>query len=89
MSVKMLLALGFVPVADVPSAFDELVENSTPELASIKDYWEDTCVGRHRRNRRVIPRFPLNFGTCTNVLTRVYPAPITLLRRGTVPFNKQ
>ena len=39
----------------------ELVENSTHELAPINDYWEDTYrnVGRHRRNRRGIPRFPI------------------------------
>ena len=58
-NVKMLLALSFVPVADVPSAFDELVEISTPELVPINDYWEDTYVGKHRRNRRGIPMFPI------------------------------
>jgi len=37
MYIKMLLALSFVPVTDVPQAFDELVETSPPQLATIND----------------------------------------------------
>jgi hypothetical protein len=48
MYIKMLLALSFVPVTDVPQAFDELVETSPPQLATINDYWEDNFVGRQR-----------------------------------------
>jgi len=59
MYVKMLLALGFVPVAHVPQAFDELVETSPPQLATINDYWEDNFIGRQRRNRRGNPRFAI------------------------------
>lgn len=57
--VKMLLALSFVPAGDVPTAFEELVENSPPQMTPINDYWEDNYVGRQRRNRRANPRFSL------------------------------
>lgn len=59
MHIKMLLALSFVPVADVPAAFDDLVEISPEEVTQINDYWEDNYVGRQRRNRRANPRFPI------------------------------
>jgi hypothetical protein len=55
----MLLALDFVPPADVANAFDELVESSPAQLTRINDYWEDNFVGRQRRNRRGNPRFPI------------------------------
>lgn len=58
--VKMLLALSFVPVADVAEAFDELVEGSPQLLSPVNDYWEDNYVGRRRRGRRGNPRFPIN-----------------------------
>ena len=58
MYLKMLLALSFVPVEDVPDAFDELVESSPPELTPINEYWEDNYV--ERKNRRGNPRFSIN-----------------------------
>jgi hypothetical protein len=57
--VKMLLALSFVPSADVPAAFDTLVENSPNEMNDLIDYWEDSYIGRQRRHRRAEPRFPV------------------------------
>jgi hypothetical protein len=55
--VKMLLALSFIPIVDVPFAFDELVENCPPELTPSTDYWEDNYIGRQRRGKRSQPRF--------------------------------
>lgn len=60
MHVKMLLALSFIPVGDVPAAFDDLVDNCPSELTPLTDYWEDTYVGRQRRRRRANPRFALD-----------------------------
>ena len=57
--VKMILALSFVPVADVPTTFDDLVDRCPLALASLLDYWEDTYIGRQRRGRRANPRFSL------------------------------
>ena len=59
MHVKMILALSFVPVADVPAAFDDLIDSSPPLLAPLTDYWEDIYIGRQRRGRRANPRFAL------------------------------
>lgn len=59
MTVKMLLALSFVPVNDVCTAFEHLVEASPAEIMPLVDYWEDTYIGRRRRNRRGDPRFAL------------------------------
>lgn len=57
--VKMLLALSFVPPADVAAVFDELVQQCPPEMADLIDYWEDNYIGRMRLNTRVNPRFPI------------------------------
>ncbi|KAL3867176.1 hypothetical protein ACJMK2_044398 [Sinanodonta woodiana] len=58
-TVKMLLALSFIPVIDVCTAFEHLVEASPAEIMPLVDYWEDTYIGRRRRNRRGYPHFPL------------------------------
>ncbi|KAB0796844.1 hypothetical protein PPYR_10905 [Photinus pyralis] len=65
---KMLLSLSFVPPNDVIMAFEELVENCPNTLDPIVDYWEDTYIGRLRRNRRGDPRFPI---AIWNVYNRV------------------
>jgi hypothetical protein len=56
-AVKMMLALSFVPANDVVASFDDLVEASQEEIVPLADYWEDTYIGRRRRNRRANPRF--------------------------------
>jgi hypothetical protein len=68
MYTKMLLALAFIPIIDVPDAFDELNENRPDELDAVYDYWEDTYVDRKRRNLRAPPRFCVE---CWNVRDRV------------------
>ena len=51
MTVKMMLALSFVPVNDVVTAFEDLVEASPAEIMPLADYWEDNYIGRLRKNR--------------------------------------
>ena len=65
--MKSLSALAFLPCRDVADAFDELSENCMPVLSELYDYWEDTFIGRRRRNRRIDGRFPLE---CWNVHLR-------------------
>ena len=57
MHVKMLLALNFVPVEDVITAFDQLTDECFDELQPLVDYWEDNYIRRIRRNRRGNLRF--------------------------------
>ena len=55
----MMLALSFIPVADIGAAFDDLVDTCLPLMAPLENYWEDTYIGRQRRNQRANPRFSL------------------------------
>ena len=58
-NVKILAALGFVPLNDVMNAFDMVVAQMPKQLDSIIDYIEKNYIGAmHRRGRRP-PRFPL------------------------------
>ena len=69
---RMIGALAFVPVADIPDAFDALVAHVPVELAPVLDYFEDTYIGRpDRRGRRRNPLFRLEFwNTFDRVLHR-------------------
>ncbi|XP_031348427.1 uncharacterized protein LOC116174627 [Photinus pyralis] len=59
-NVKMVLALSFVPVQDVVSAFEELIDSSPATMDPLLSYWEDTYIGHQmRRNRRMDPKFPI------------------------------
>ena len=44
---KMLVALACVPVQDVVTAFESLVEDIPDELMPLIVYFEDTWIGRH------------------------------------------
>lgn len=71
LKMRMLPALAFVPVADVPLAFDALCHNEIfPEEAEdVINYFEDTWIGRpNRRAGRNSPKFPY---TMWNVFLRV------------------
>jgi hypothetical protein len=60
--VKCLLALAFVPIAEVIPAYESLIGDPTyrdRDLAVICDYMEDNFIGRERRGIREEPRFPL------------------------------
>ena len=56
--VRMLMAIAFVPLTDVVSAFEAVQEAALPEITPIVDYFEDTYVGRMRRRTRAPPRYP-------------------------------
>ena len=60
---RMIMALAFVPPADLDAAFDDLFteirNNFNNDFDDILNYFEDTYIGRLRRNgRRDAPLFP-------------------------------
>ena len=58
--VKCLLALAFVPVAEVIQTYENLTQDPTyRDLDVICDYMEDNFIGRERRGQRRQPRFPI------------------------------
>jgi len=59
--IRRLMALPFVPLADLEAAFDEVVEVMDDRVIPVWTYIENTYLRGHRplRNRRrVPPRFP-------------------------------
>ncbi|KAG0415852.1 hypothetical protein HPB47_006974, partial [Ixodes persulcatus] len=48
--IRMLPALAFLPPAEVPDAFDALLEVFPTEVTDLAMYFEDTYIGRRRRN---------------------------------------
>jgi hypothetical protein len=71
--VKMILALSFVPSADVANAFEMLVESCPREVDPILDYWEDNYIGRNRRNRRAAPLFAIQLWNVRDRVTDGLP----------------
>ena len=63
--MSMIAALAFVPVADIPQAFNDLeyeIRNNYNQnsIDIILDYFEDNYIGRQQRGRRrAAPMFPL------------------------------
>ena len=64
------MALAFVPVDDVITAFLALLDlsNDYPELDDVFAYFEDTYIGRAHGERRLRPRYSIQ---CWNVYDRV------------------
>ncbi|KAL3877823.1 hypothetical protein ACJMK2_035467 [Sinanodonta woodiana] len=60
MAVKMMLALSFVPSYGVFDSFEEFVQACPNEITLLADYWEDTYIGRRRKNQRASPRFAVH-----------------------------
>ena len=59
--VKTLMALAFIPPADVVQVFEQL--SGLPEYQAVDNiisYLEDNCIGRERRGRNAQPRFPIS-----------------------------
>lgn len=54
----MLPALAFLPIADIPEAFEDLLEVFPAEATSVADYFEDVYIGRRRRNGMSTAMFP-------------------------------
>ena len=73
--VKTLLSLSFFPIKDVYEGFDLIIENCPKEMDPLISYWEDTYIGRIRRNRRTTPIFDIqiwnNFSRVNNSLPRM------------------
>lgn len=46
----MFRALAFLPVGEIPEAFQDLLEVIPAEAIRVANYFEDTRVGRPRRN---------------------------------------
>lgn len=70
--MRMLVALLFVPIANVEESFKILIDNQTfPSSANaVIDYFEDTCIRRPQRRKRRAPQFPISLWNCFNrVLT--------------------
>ncbi|XP_030072563.1 FLYWCH-type zinc finger-containing protein 1 [Microcaecilia unicolor] len=68
-SLKMLLALSFLPIEDVSVGFECIVENCCSELTPVTDYWEDTFIGCQRQKRRVEPCYPISvWNVCNRVM---------------------
>lgn len=70
---KMLLALSFVPTDDVVAAFETLTEICPDDMDNLINYWEDTYIGRMRRNRRSVPLFPISVWNMFNRVTSDLP----------------
>ena len=59
MACKQLMALAFVPVESVVTAFETVQENAPDDVIPVFNYFEDTWIGRPIiRNRRRPPTFP-------------------------------
>ena len=64
LQIRMIPALAFVPVADVPATFELIQEDLPGELQPIFDYFEDTFIGRARRHGKREPRFQHSMWNC-------------------------
>ncbi|KAM7290495.1 uncharacterized protein ISCGN_027120 [Ixodes scapularis] len=56
--VRMLPALAFLPPAEVPDAFEDLVALFSTDAMPLALYFEDTYIGRRRRNGLLSAMFP-------------------------------
>ena len=59
-SIKMVMALAFLPENEVGDAFDDVSDECEEALQPVLDYFEDVYLGRRdRRGRRRQARFPV------------------------------
>lgn len=56
--MKMLPALAFLPVGNIPEAFQDIMEAFPAEAIQVADYFEDVYIGRPRRNGICSAQFP-------------------------------
>ena len=62
--IRMLLATAFLPVEDVPTAFELLQGMASEESQPIFNYFEDTYIGRLTSQGRQKPRFDMEQWSC-------------------------
>ena len=64
--VKMLTCLAFLPVEDVVLGFESLqvLYEDNVIIQPLIDYFEDNYIGREKRAKRAVPRFPINTWNC-------------------------
>ncbi|KAM7304446.1 uncharacterized protein ISCGN_014346 [Ixodes scapularis] len=56
--MRMQPALAFLPISDIPEAFQDLVEVFPSEATHVADDFEDVYIGRPRRNGHVYSHLP-------------------------------
>ncbi|CAN7942588.1 unnamed protein product [Ixodes hexagonus] len=71
--VRMLPALAFLPPAEVPEAFEDLVALFPPEAMPFALYFEDTYIGRRRRNGLLSAIFPTSVWSVHRSVTEGLP----------------
>ena len=73
LQIRMIPALAFAPVADVPATFELIQEDLPEELQPILDYFEDTFIGRARHRGRREPRFQYSMWNCHDRVGEGFP----------------
>lgn len=58
LQMRMFPSLAFLPTAEIPEAFQDLLEVIPVEAVPVANYFEDTYVGRPRRNGLCSALFP-------------------------------
>ncbi|CAN7943820.1 unnamed protein product, partial [Ixodes hexagonus] len=71
--VRMLPALAFLAPAEVPEAFEDLVALFPPEAMPLALYFEDTYLGRRRRNGLLSAIFPTSVWSVHRSVTEGLP----------------
>ena len=76
--IRMLLAKAFLPVEDVPTAFELLKGMASEESQPIFNYFEDAYIGRLTSQGRQKPRLDMERWSCHQREKTTFPAPTTL-----------
>uniref|UniRef100_A0A6B0UX44 Uncharacterized protein n=1 Tax=Ixodes ricinus TaxID=34613 RepID=A0A6B0UX44_IXORI len=56
--MRMLPALAFLPITDIPEAFKDPLEVFPTDASLVADYFEDVYIGRPRQNGLLSATFP-------------------------------
>ncbi|XP_040062114.1 uncharacterized protein LOC115315543 [Ixodes scapularis] len=68
----MLPALVFLPIADIPEAFQDLIEVFPTDVSLVADYFEDVYIGKPRRNcLHVVGHLPSSGVVSQRINTRI------------------
>ncbi|XP_077534770.1 uncharacterized protein LOC144146716 [Haemaphysalis longicornis] len=69
----MLPALAFLPLSEVPDAFDDLLVGWPSCASDLAMYFEDTCIGRRRRNGIQSALFPPHLWSVHEAVQQNFP----------------